>query len=116
MNIIDRIAARFGYVKAPISPLLVESEPASADVPIRESAIQQQHVPADFGLSDDVTFDVVRAGRLGSKPASWTDLLDFVDACGVDLQALQGEFTLASVVAGIPLHVDGAEMAFRVRH
>lgn len=114
MNIIDWVAAKFGYIKAPTT--IVESEPASTEEQVLERGTEQAPSPATFGLPDDVTFDVIRAGRLGSTPASWADLLDFVDACGVDVQTIQGEFSLASVVEGIPFHIDGADMAFRVRH
>jgi hypothetical protein len=71
--------------------------------------------PTEFGLTDDVTFDVVRAGSVGTKPATWAEMLDFLDACGIDVNSTYGEISLSAVVAGVPFEIDGANMAFKVR-
>lgn len=111
MDLIDRIAARFGYVKATACKLpLVESSP----LPLAEHAAEDSApVPADFGLPPDVTFIVTRGGQQGSHPCTWVEAMDFLGACGIPLLTLSGEVTLATIFAGVPFHIDGADMTFR---
>ena len=112
MTLLDYFAQKLGYVKAPE----MQSEP---NIAITESAysidLQKVEVdwiptPAYFGYSEDVTFKVMRGGMESSHPASFAEVLDFVDACGYDHSS--NEITLAMVLCGIPFEIDGAEMRF----
>lgn len=69
--------------------------------------------PGDFGLPPDVTFQVMRGGQASSRPVSWAEALDFFDACGINIHSLSGEVTLATIFAGVPFHIDGADMSFK---
>lgn len=91
MNWIDRIAAGFGYVRAETQqPLtqqpLVVAEPTSP-LPTGDSS-PWLPVPSDFGFPSDVTFDL-------NGPST--------------------EMTLAAILAGVPIHIDGADMVFKPR-
>lgn len=118
MNWIDRIAAGFGYVRAETQqphtqqPLVV-ADPTSP-LPTGDSS-PWLPVPSDFGFPSDVTFDVFRGGNLGTQPVDWTAALDFLDACGIDLNGPSTEMTLAAILAGVPIHIDGADMVFKPR-
>lgn len=114
MRIIDYLAGKLGYVKAIVDPpglnLASTTSVGMGTGGLPKAAADWVPTPAYFGFSDDVTFKVTRAGQLGSNPASFADVMDFVDACGVDLGA--NELTLEMVLRGIPFEIDGAEMRF----
>ena len=89
---IDRIALRLTY------------DPAVAARPTGSAA--SAWVPADFALSDKVTFSVWRASKRASDAADFTEVMEFLHACGIgsDVQAL------SAVFAGTPFDVDGVTM------
>lgn len=115
MHLLDRIAARFGYVKAPVLEVQsVKALPAEKDVeaPAKMKATSDQALqPGDFGLPPNVTFRVTRGGQISSRPVTWTEALDFLGACGVDFNIFSGEMSLADIFAGVPFHIDGADMS-----
>lgn len=116
MNLLDRIAARFGYVKAPVlKTQYVKAAPAEidAETPSRNKAPAVAPQPGDFGLPSNVTFRVTRGGQASSRPVPWVEALDFLDACGIDINTLSGEATLAAIFAGVPFHIDGADMSLK---
>lgn len=118
MRLIDKIAGHFGYVKAPIAPIVSPEPPPTppAEQPIEERSTSRRPEPADFGLPDDVTFDVTRGGVTGTHPASWEEVVGFLEACEIDIFSLSGETTLAAIFAGVGIEIDGAVMSFRQRH
>jgi len=61
--------------------------------------------PADFGLSLGVHFQVRRGAEVGTQPAPFADILDFLGACGIDTT---NEALLAAIFQGIPFAIDGA--------
>ena len=67
--------------------------------------------PADFGLPDDVKFEVTRAGKTGISHATFKDAIDFVDACADDFPLNEG--LIAQVLRGEPIHIDDADICFR---
>lgn len=114
MNWIDRLAAKFGYVK-----VIAEQPPCEIGEPplpvLDSKSPSARPEPSDFGLPSGVTFDAFRSGKQSSQPVDWASALDFLEACGIDLCSLSGEVTLATIFAGVPFHVDGADMVFKPR-
>ncbi|WP_201447406.1 hypothetical protein [Burkholderia gladioli] len=111
MTLIERIASRFGYVKLNREAFASASDGATslAALPLDRRTLQ----PADFGLRHNVTFHVLRGAHAGSRPITFAEALDFLDACGIDVNAVQGEAAATAIFAGAPFRVDGADMSFR---
>jgi hypothetical protein len=68
--------------------------------------------PEYFGFSKDVAFIVTRAGRKANKTASFSDVVGFLEACGVNLNS--GEVMLEMAFLGVPIEIDDAVMQFTV--
>ncbi|WP_186156661.1 hypothetical protein [Burkholderia gladioli] len=111
MTLIERIASRFGYVKlSREAPAFASDGATSAPAsPLVRRTLQ----PADFGLRHDVTFDVLRGAHAGSRPITFAEALDFLDACDIHVNTVQGEAAAMAIFAGAPFRVDGADMSFR---
>ena len=52
---------------------------------------------------------MLRGGLTGNRILSFDEVMDFINACGVE-----DECTVAAILAGNPIHVDGADVVFRV--
>lgn len=116
MRILDWVAGRLGYVRAPTKP--IESEMSTPEFVAADQGSNQSDkfvpTPAYFGLPDSVTFKVVRGDQVSSTPVTFDEVLDFADACGIDLTS--DEVTLALIFGGLPFEIDGATMRFIPEH
>lgn len=66
--------------------------------------------PSYWGISDEVRFFIYRGDQVSQSPCSFTELLDFLDACDID--PVRDEAQVSAVIAGIPFEIDGASMRF----
>lgn len=66
--------------------------------------------PRYWGFADDEQFLVRRGTLVGTKTANLNEVIDFIEASGVDLDAKIGD--VSRIIAGQPFEVDGAIMQF----
>lgn len=66
--------------------------------------------PAGWGLPNDIVFRVTRGGQTSPTPCTFAQMLDFLDACGLDPS--RAEAQVAGIIAGLPFEMDGAAMLF----
>lgn len=79
----------------------------------KESAATVQidlSTPGGWGLPDDIVFRVTRGGQTSPTPCSFDQMLDFLDASGLDPS--RDEAQVAGIIAGLPFEMDGAAMQF----
>ncbi|MDR9836957.1 MULTISPECIES: hypothetical protein [Herbaspirillum] len=113
MTLLDRLANRLGYVRKDsveqISALVPEATPTT---PAKgELNVSSPKDPEYWGFSSSVRFSVQRGKILSSNHLSFDEVIDFLDACGLDLA--RDEFTVAGIFAGVPFEIDDAVMIFR---
>lgn len=70
--------------------------------------------PAGWGLPDDIVFRVTRGDKTSSTPCTFAQLLDFLDACGMD--PVMDEAKVAGILSGVPVEIDGASVQFEQVH
>lgn len=67
--------------------------------------------PSGWGLPDDIAFRVTRGSETSPIPCTFDQMLDFLDACGLD--PAKDETQVAGIIAGVPFHIDGAQIQFQ---
>ncbi|MEY2336346.1 hypothetical protein [Acidithiobacillus ferrianus] len=55
-------------------------------------------------------YTMIRGGLVGNRSMSLDEVMEFIDACGIDKG---NELAVAAILAGNPIHVDGADIVFR---
>ena len=66
--------------------------------------------PGGWSLPDDIVFRVTRGDITSPIPCTFDQMIDFLDACGLDLS--KDEAQIAGIIAGIPFETDGAAVRF----
>lgn len=66
--------------------------------------------PGGWGLPDDIVFRVTRSDQTSPIPCTFVQMLDFLDACGLNL--VRDEVQVVGIIAGIPFEMDGTTMQF----
>ena len=54
-------------------------------------------------------YTMLREGLASKRILLLDEVMDFINACGVE-----DEYTVSAILAGNPIHVDGADVMFRV--
>lgn len=108
-----------GFLADLLATLPVANPVASGNFPrpwptvLKKSAVVVQcdlSTPRGWGLPDDIVFRVTRGDQTSPIPCSFVQMLDFLDASGLNLA--RDEVQVAGIIAGLPFEMDGATMRF----
>ena len=99
------VAGKVGYV------LRGKADKAWSDLEkeCRESCrVEVNRMKADRAATH-TQYTMLREGLASNRILLFDEVMDFINACGVE-----DEYTVSAILAGNPIHVDGADVVFRV--
>jgi hypothetical protein len=113
MGLVYLIAVIVGLIVAGKAGYVLRGKVDKAWSDLEEECLESCRVEVNRMKADRAAthtrYTMLREGLASNRIRLFDEVMDFINACGVE-----DEYTVSAILAGNPIHVDGADVVFRV--
>ena len=113
MGLVYLIAVVVGLIMAGIAGYVLRGKADKAWSDLEEECLESCRVEVNRMKADRAAthtrYTMLREGLVSNRIPLFDEVMDFINACGVE-----DEYTVSTILACNPIHVDGADVVFRV--